>query len=108
MNFDSPDLLDYDRTSLPNWLDYAFPVLLGEPDHHYAGFHRYGVDDELKSLANDYLYDEFQLASTESKNRSASADEFDAFLGKTVEPDGKDDIIIGTGLVMKRDVSTSR
>ena len=97
MNFDSPDLLDHNRPSLPNWLDYAFPVLLGEPDHHYADFHRYGVDDELKSLVNDYLYDEFQLASTESKNRSASADEFDAFLGKTVEPDGKDDIIIGTG-----------
>ena len=98
MKFTSPNMLDYGIPPLPNWLDFnTFPFPLGEPDHNYAGFYLYGVDDELESLANDYLYDDYQLASTESKNRTTSADEFDTLLGEIVELDRKDEIIVGTG-----------
>ena len=86
MDFISPGVLNANK----------FSDSLGIPNY-FADIHPFGVDDKLESPANNYLYDNLQLASTASKNRSNPADKVDTFLGEIVEPEEKDDIIIGTG-----------
>ena len=75
-------------------------VFSGPParPNYFTDIPPFGGDNALTSLAKDYIYDIFQLTPTKSDNGSHSTNEFDIVSDETVESDGKDDIIIGTGI----------
>ena len=89
--------------SSPNFWDSD--VFSGPPakPNYFTDIYPFGGNNALASLAKDYIYDIFQLTPTKSDNRSHSTNEFDIVSDETVESDGKDDIIIGTGRGNPRD-----
>ena len=70
-------------------------VFSGPPvkPNYFTDIHPFGGDNALTSLANI-----FQFTPNKSDNGSRSTNEFDIVSDETVESDGKDDIIIGTGI----------
>ena len=78
-------------------------VFSGPParPNYFTDIPPFGGDNALLVLQR-LIYD-ISLTPTKSDNGSHSTNEFDIVSDETVESDGKDDIIIGTALVIRRD-----